>query len=1070
MKLSRKIAPLFIVLISTTFSIAQTGKERGSFNEYRATHWSLQEGLSQAENYHMIKDRYGFMWIGSKVGLNRFDGSSFKLYYNNPEKPGGIPGNNIMGLVEDSLHNIWIGTENGIARYNISADTFTSFFPEKRHTTFKDMLPFWATKDEVFCIEKEFEIVSFNTRSLAKRSLARLDDFEGLFFGPAPRYTVFDGRTKSLWLLLREPFKKTCGLLKLTVPGGEKQFFTWPVDKNKGHYGRVHDAEAMKYDPKRHSIWINSTDGLLEFTLSDEKFRHISISGALIPGSKYDEDLGRFVGIDLDTHGRVWLATVRKGIVIYNPEDQSACLPFAADSVMQTEISDANASIYCDRDGIVWTGSWLRRGVYQLNPYSPVVKRYRADKTNPNSLSDDLVFTCGDAGEGKIWIGTSDGLNIFDPRDDKFLTLRAKDLPGLKSNFIFPLSIDTVIQKAWLHATGIYEMDMKSGKCRPVIFHDSNNQIVPTYEGGFITKFQSGLIFTISFNEQTGIFVLKPDSAVARQVLSFPIHSVTDGSVSTNGYNKIFLKRKDSAGRQTYTYTGSQWELTPGKLDSISWNCLIYNELDQTYWVAAFQQLMHYDKEFRLLEKYTTENGIPEFEIYSIVVDNRGIVWFNTDRSIYQLNPNTAKIGKITEKDGFRPQDFTPEGISAYRSASGDLYFPGGLFGKGFDRVRPDMFQSTSSDAYVRSLKINGNIIPLQTGVNELREISLRHFQNNITVETGIIDYYSNGQSIIRYKLEGINDNWQLAPYYAAIRYENLPPGNHNLLMQASNAANEFNGPVKRLLIKITPAFWNTWWFRILAIVSAGGLLYALIRWRLQQKFRMKLERSEREREMSDMKQKGSELEMQALRSQMNPHFIFNSLNSINRFILQNNKVQASEYLTKFSKLVRLILQNSQAPMISLESELESLALYLDLEALRFDHRFAYKISVPKDLDIDALKVPPLIIQPYAENAIWHGLMHKDEKGQLDIEVSQESDYLYFRIADDGIGRKNSAALASKSATRHKSLGLKITSDRIAILQNSNGSESPVKINDLVNPDGSAAGTEVIIKMPVIYD
>jgi LytS/YehU family sensor histidine kinase len=253
------------------------------------------------------------------------------------------------------------------------------------------------------------------------------------------------------------------------------------------------------------------------------------------------------------------------------------------------------------------------------------------------------------------------------------------------------------------------------------------------------------------------------------------------------------------------------------------------------------------------------------------------------------------------------------------------------------------------------------------------------------------------------------------------------------------------------------------------------------MRWRLQQKFRSQLERSEKEnrlaiersgkeKQLAELQQQKTELEMQALRSQMNPHFIFNSLNSINRFILQNNKAQAAEYLTKFSKLVRLILQNSQASMISLESELESLALYLDLEALRFDRRFGYKISVPKDLDIEELKVPPLIIQPYAENAIWHGLMHKEEKGQLDIEVSQENDFLYLRIADDGIGRIKAAALSSKSATRHKSLGLKITSDRIAILQQSNGSESPVKINDLVNADGSAAGTEVIIKMPVIYD
>ena len=232
----------------------------------------------------------------------------------------------------------------------------------------------------------------------------------------------------------------------------------------------------------------------------------------------------------------------------------------------------------------------------------------------------------------------------------------------------------------------------------------------------------------------------------------------------------------------------------------------------------------------------------------------------------------------------------------------------------------------------------------------------------------------------------------------------------------------------------------------------------------------LQIQKLESEGTKAELQQQATELEMQALRAQMNPHFIFNSLNSINRFILQNNRAQASEYLTKFSRLVRMILQNSQAPLISLESELESLGLYLEMEALRFNYHFDYKISIPKGLDVDMLKVPPLIIQPYVENAIWHGLMQKEEKGQLDIEISQEDGFLYFKITDNGIGRKQAAALASKSVTKHRSMGLRITADRIAMMQSSNGNESPVTINDLVNADGTAAGTEVIIKIPAIYD
>jgi hypothetical protein len=232
----------------------------------------------------------------------------------------------------------------------------------------------------------------------------------------------------------------------------------------------------------------------------------------------------------------------------------------------------------------------------------------------------------------------------------------------------------------------------------------------------------------------------------------------------------------------------------------------------------------------------------------------------------------------------------------------------------------------------------------------------------------------------------------------------------------------------------------------------------------------LNMQKLESEKTKARLLHQKTELEMQALRAQMNPHFIFNSLNSINRFILQNNRLMASEFLTKFSRLVRLILQNSQAAMITLESELECLGLYLELEALRFNYHFDYKISLSEDLDLSLLKVPPLIIQPYVENAIWHGLMHKEEKGQLDVELWQDGEQLYIKIADNGVGRGQALALKSKMATRHKSMGLEITVHRIAMLQSEATGKSPVTINDLVEPDGTAAGTEVILQLPTIYD
>ncbi|KIC94365.1 tetratricopeptide repeat-containing sensor histidine kinase [Flavihumibacter solisilvae] len=224
----------------------------------------------------------------------------------------------------------------------------------------------------------------------------------------------------------------------------------------------------------------------------------------------------------------------------------------------------------------------------------------------------------------------------------------------------------------------------------------------------------------------------------------------------------------------------------------------------------------------------------------------------------------------------------------------------------------------------------------------------------------------------------------------------------------------------------------------------------------------------ESERRQAELKRHAAELEMQALRAQMNPHFIFNSLNSINRFILQNDRQQASEYLAKFSRLVRMILQNSQSPLITLEDELEALSLYLDLECLRFAQHFDYKITLHDDLEADVVKIPPLVIQPYVENAIWHGLTHKNEKGHLDIIISAEEDHLLVKILDDGVGRRRATELTAALPAQHKSMGLKITANRIALLKESNTGVPPVTIIDLVHPGGEPAGTEVNLRLPLI--
>ena len=214
--------------------------------------------------------------------------------------------------------------------------------------------------------------------------------------------------------------------------------------------------------------------------------------------------------------------------------------------------------------------------------------------------------------------------------------------------------------------------------------------------------------------------------------------------------------------------------------------------------------------------------------------------------------------------------------------------------------------------------------------------------------------------------------------------------------------------------------------------------------------------------------QKIAETEMTALRAQMNPHFIFNCLNSIKLYTLENDSQTASEYLTMFSQLIRLVLENSRSEKVTLQKELETLRLYIELEAMRFKNKVHYEIKVAPGIDQQYIEIPPLLLQPYVENAIWHGLMHKKNGGDILIDVSLPSEHLLqVEIADNGVGREMAASYKSKSATTQKSFGLKMTSDRLQIINQLYRINADVKITDVKDDANQVTGTRVIIRIPV---
>jgi len=837
---NKKIFHLFLflpTLLTGIESFSQQTKSQNKPDEYRAVLWTSQDGLLSEGTNFMIKDSKGFLWIGaSGVELSRFDGAKFKRYNPDPNKRGSINSIGISSFVEDSLNNIWMGSKIGLSRYDMKADTFSNF-ARKVDSIVGDMpiIPFWATNSHVYCFEPRLGITSYDIYSFKRDLLLNLPD-KTEKNTPGLHYIILDTVSNSIWMLeglSQDPDRG--GLLQISLADGKRQHFEWPCSRN--NITHRHSAEAMQFDRKRNSIWINTGDGLIEFTLADKKFHHKEAFKEYIKLKSYE----RWVGIEIDKDGKIWLAT-HIGILIYDPKTDQVDKPFS-DPDLQRKVSDANMHIYCDRDGIGWTSNWMAYGLYEILPVKRSVKRYPPKPGVQNSLSNGFIGTIIPGPQGKLWMGTHDGINIFDPLTERFEVIREKDLPGIKGTTIIPAYIDTLRRKAWLYAgsfvaTKIYkmelfEMDMNTKQCRQIIFRNGTKQIEsPVIEPSLIKPYKNGLLITADFY---GFFEIKEGSLFADLATHVSIKEMISSSMIEEG-RLAFLKAYNALPNYNFKNENGKWIRISHRLDSIDWFCMIYNDKDQTHWVSSKYKLVQYDKDFRELKIYGEEDGYAGLAL-NMIIDDAGNLWFfNTLEQVGRLNIATGIIALLSETDGYNKKDFDWT-VPLAKDAGGNLHFGTGFYkgNKGLDRIYPEKFVSGStSSVYYRSLTISQKSLPLSIGVNNLEELSLLYNQNTISIETGIIDFYTKGKSKLRYKLvrDGKDEDWQYGDAYNIIRYDGLVPGKYRLIMQSSNVNNEFNSPEKILTIHISPPFWQTWWFRILAVITLLLLFYGIYRWR----------------------------------------------------------------------------------------------------------------------------------------------------------------------------------------------------------------------------------------------
>ncbi|MCD6112611.1 MAG: histidine kinase [Bacteroidales bacterium] len=448
---------------------------------------------------------------------------------------------------------------------------------------------------------------------------------------------------------------------------------------------------------------------------------------------------------------------------------------------------------------------------------------------------------------------------------------------------------------------------------------------------------------------------------------------------------------------------------------------------------------------------YINKNaGLSSNMIRTIFVDNDSIIWVGTNKGLSKINiinknKFTYKIKNYTVWEGLPSNE-----INEIRR-SGDYLWV--ATNKGLISFNPEKIEKS-----IMPPKVHFEGISVNDKRTSLKDtFQLKHDQNNITFHFKGISYKGPGDITYSIMLKGSDKTW-IKTKNTSARYTGLQPGNYTFYVKACNTIENWNKTPIALSFTIKKHFTNKLWFIILISIIAAAIILGIVLFILR--YQKRKEEVKRELLLSEQK---------ALRSQMNPHFIFNSLNSIQYFILKKDDETTDLYLANFSSLMRKVLENSKHNTISLSEELETLKIYLELEKLRFENKFDYKINIDQAIDKDDIRIPPMLIQPYLENAIWHGLMLKKTKGLLKLNIEKNNNVsILFSIEDNGIGRKKAEKI-SKNKKHYKSTGMKNIEERITLINNIYKSNMKVKIIDLYNDEHEPIGTKVKLYIPLIF-
>jgi ligand-binding sensor domain-containing protein len=1019
--------------------------------------FSIEKGLSQASGFAAAQDQEGFLWFGTQDGLNRFDGYQFLTIRKSADTTQGLLGNTINDVFCDSRGRLWVATTEGVSVKLKGQNKFDIFQPLKGkvlHRIKEDAQGFiWAVTFDsgIYRISPDLTSVNpfFTTGEFAKKMI-------DITLSPSNELYIATRSALLRWRSEEEKFDILT--LKTLLNKTEKEM----------------TIRAFDFD-KEGNFWIGGFDNGLFMTkkASNGTFSYVAYQNNNSQLSELTSN--SITEVHRASNGDMWIGT-RDGLSIFDAKTQTFKGYQHRDNDPMSLSRDYVIVVFEDKQGLFWVGTsgggfckvdeaknrfqWWRRqpteamprvdnmvyaihqthdGTLYFGTQNDGLVRYKDEKytifkhktDNPRSIIHNSVNGISESADGRLWLATLGGMACFDPKTELFESFtKSKEDSTVRLFSIHVYKRDNQLLVGG--QKGIFKFDITQKKW--LAFSPKNPQNNATKGSPIATNSFTGRSF---YEEENG-----------------------DLWIGSEGKGLVFYDKKEDKF--------SHFDMPAATVRSV----LKINKSDKNLWVGTDNGLVCFESDpsegnmqaGKILKIYNTGNGLLNNVVYGILAEDDKNIWISTNLGLARLNIEKERFDVFDVIDGLQSNEFNTN--ARFKSKEGALFF-GGLNG-----VTSFFPKKIMPNAHKPPVKITHfKVFDKEITFNEDTTLVLAYSQNFFTLELAALNYSMSHKNIYAYQLEGINPDWIFSKTNRLASYTHLPSGEYVFKARAANNDGVWSDKELRLRIKIEPPFWATWWFRCLALAVLFGLVRWVYLYRISQ---IKLQANLKEQaailkqKEAQFSQKIAEMEMSALRSQMNPHFIFNVLNSINNFMLNNNTEEASHYLTKFARLIRLILENSKNEKVPLSSEMNALDIYIQLEALRFKEKIHYDIFVNPDIDQRFVKIPPMLIQPYVENAIWHGLMHRLEGGNIWIRIFQDNERsLTVEVEDDGIGRTASAAMKSKSAIQKKSFGMEITSKRLMVINEMFKTETKIMINDVVNTEGVVCGTKVVLEIPV---